>query len=104
MIIDGTEYVQDVIVHPDHIEDSWWRRWGHSLLIEDIQSSIERSAPEVLIVGTGKYGALQVLNETAQYFRERGIELIADRTDEALKIFNQLSPNRWVVGAFHLTC
>lgn len=104
MVIDGTEYVQDIIIHPDHIEDSWWRRSGHALLIEDIQSSIDRSVPDVLIVGTGKYGALQVLNETAQYLRDRGIELIADRTDEAWRIFNQLSPKKRVVGAFHLTC
>jgi hypothetical protein len=36
MVINGKTYTQDLIIYPDSIEDSWWRKKGHSLVPEDI--------------------------------------------------------------------
>lgn len=104
MVIDGKEYSSDVIILPDHVKDNWWRKRGHSLLVEDVEEFIRKCQPEVVVLGTGKYGALEVLSETKEYLRDRGINLIAERTDEACKIYNRLSQTKRVLGAFHLAC
>jgi hypothetical protein len=104
VIIDGREYTSDVIIFPDHVEDNWCRKRGHSLMVEDVEKFIRRNQPEVIVLGTGKYGALEVLIETKQYLNARGVDLIAEKTDVACKTYNQLSHKKKVLGAFHLSC
>ena len=55
MKVGGTEYRGDLIVFPDKVKSSWWRKEGHSLTIEDLDD-ILAFKPEVLIVGTGASG------------------------------------------------
>ncbi len=104
MIIDGKEYTSDVIIFPDHVEDNWWRKRGHSLMVEDVEKIFRSNKPEVVVLGTGKYGALEVLIETKQYLSARGVKLIAEKTDDAYKTYNRLYHERKVLGAFHLSC
>ncbi|MCG2675765.1 hypothetical protein L6304_01045, partial [bacterium] len=47
MVIDGKEYTNDLIIYPDHIQSSWWRKEGHRLDTEDIKEILE-AKPEVL--------------------------------------------------------
>jgi len=104
IIIDGVPYTSDVILHPDHVEGNWWRKEGHKLLVEDIEKAVERDKPEVLVVGTGKFGAMSIPEETKEYLQSKGIELIAAKTDKACQAYNQLYLKKRVLGAFHLTC
>jgi hypothetical protein len=104
MVIDGKEYSSDVIILPNRAKDSWWRKRGHSLLVEDVEEFIRKTKPEVIVLGTGKYGALEVLSETKEYLSTRGIDLIAEKTDEACKTYNRLAQTKKVLGAFHLAC
>ena len=60
--------------------------------------------PEVLIVGTGAFGVMEVLPEVRQSLEAQGIKLIAQPTDEACNIYNQLCQSQRVVAAFHLAC
>ncbi len=101
--IDGRVYTSDVIISPDGVDDSWWRKSGHQLCLADIAAVME-SAPDVLIVGTGAYGALHVLPEVVQVASQRGVKLIVEITDEAWRTYNALAPSRRVVAALHLTC
>ncbi len=101
--IDGKDYSSDVIVYPERVNSSWWRKEGHRLDIEDLKDILE-SKPEVLIVGTGAYGTMVVLKETEEYLKKKGIKLIADNTKSACKTFNKLSGSGNVVAALHLTC
>jgi hypothetical protein len=103
IVVDGKAYRSDVIVFPDQVKDNWWRKEGHTLHIEDIEPVVKEK-PEVLIVGTGKYGILEVLPETKEYIESKGIELIIEATDRACKIYNELSKDRKTVAALHLTC
>jgi hypothetical protein len=103
IVIDGTAYTTDVIVFPDRVEDDWWRKEGHVLYVADIESVVEEK-PEVLIVGTGKYGLLNVMPETKEYIESKGIELIVEPTDKACEIYNHVSRDKKVVAALHLTC
>ena len=104
MKIDGTEYQQDLIVFPDKIRPNWWRSQGHSLAIDDLQDVIEFK-PELLIIGTGASGLMDVPTSTQKTLQDEGIEVIAKDTRQACSIFNeQIEKGKKVVGAFHLTC
>lgn len=101
--IDGRDYTSDVIIYPDKVDPSWWRKEGHRLAIDDLKN-ILGSKPEVLIIGTGAYGTMVVPKETEEYLKKKGIKLIADDTKSACETFNKLSGSGKVVAALHLTC
>jgi len=101
--IDGKNYTSDVIIFPDRVKDSWWRKTGHELCLEDIADIIAEN-PEVLIVGTGASGLMQVLPEVKQGVEAQGIRLIVQTTDKACQTYNQLCRSRKAVAALHLTC
>ena len=101
--INGKKYESDVIIYPDKIEGKWWRSESHNLVLKDIKSILDYK-PDVLVVGTGCYGAMQVLPEVRKEIELRGIELVVKKTTEAIEIFNELESKKKVVGAFHLTC
>lgn len=105
IVINGKEYTQDVIVHPGYVKPNWWRKNGHELCTEDIKSSIEKESPEILVVGTGAYSNVRILDSTKRFLEQRGIKLVAEDTQRACTTFNQLvKSNQRVLGAFHLTC
>ncbi len=103
IVIDGTVFTSDVIIFPDRVKDEWWRKDGHVLHVEDIEA-IVKEKPEVLIVGTGKYGVMKVLRQTREYIESNGIELIVEPTDKACEMYNQISREKRVIAALHLTC
>ena len=103
IVVEGKKYATDVIIYPDHVEDNWWREEGHSLSPVDLWAAVQ-AKPEVLVVGTGHSGLMRVPPETEKYLHEQGIRLIAKRTTEAVRIYNQLCQSTRVVAALHLTC
>ena len=104
MVINGKKYNSDLIIHPDgRVEDSWWRKSGHSLSADDINGLIE-SAPEVIIVGTGVNGLLRPAPGLAAMLSERDIEFVPLPNQKAVERFNKLSSEKRVGACFHLTC
>jgi len=103
VVIDGRSYISDVIIYLDRVDPRWWRREGHLLCVQDIETAIEEK-PDLLIVGTGSPGRMRVLPETELRLKHEGIRLIAKPTDEACTVYNQLAPTRRVVACLHLTC
>lgn len=107
----GKEYRRDVVIYAalpgsrtaPRVDDRWWRQEGHRLDKADLEEVV-KAKPEVLVVGTGYYGCLQVPRETIEFLRNVGIELYADRTAQACQRYNQLKDVRKVVAALHLTC
>ena len=103
MIIDDKKYTSDLIIFPDRIKDSWWRKRGHALCREDIEEILSEK-PEVLIIGTGFYGIMKVHDDLKKFIREQGIELYVEKTKKAVTLFNKMFRLKKTVGAFHLTC
>lgn len=103
MIIEGQPYTSDLIIFPEKINHSWWRKSGHRLCLEDIEEVLKEK-PEVLIVGTGFVGLMKVEEEVKQYAQLEGILLIIEKTKNAVQKFNELSSKKKTVAAFHLTC
>jgi len=104
MKVDGTDYRGDLIIFPDRVKSRWWRKEGHSLAIEDLDDVLEFK-PEILVIGKGTSGLMDVPASTQKALQQAGIEVIAENTGQAWSIFNeQIEKGKKVIGAFHLTC
>lgn len=109
--IDGETYNHDVEVRWTGEVLKWWRKEGHVVNVEDIERAIEEK-PGVIIIGTGAYGVVKVTGEVRNSIKEKGVELIIDKTEEAVKTFNiikgesieEVGKQKKVIGLFHLTC
>lgn len=103
IFINGEKYNSDLIIFKDHIYDSWWRKEGHNLCIDDITEIIDKK-PDTLIIGTGYYGLMKVSEELIKYLESNNIEVIIKKTKDACDEYNTLHQKKNVVAAFHLTC
>lgn len=102
--IDGKTYHSDVIITPNNVKADWWRKEGHNLALSDL-SDVIAANPEVVVIGTGYYGRMQVPNTTRDYLHQKGIRLEIAETKEAVERFNQLQQAcARIVAALHLTC
>ena len=101
-VIDGEEHRRDVIVLPDRVVPDWWRRDGHSLVIEDLDEVLE-DLPEHLVVGCGAHGRLRPDPSVREALARRGVEMEALPTAAAVERYRELDPAR-AAAALHLTC
>ncbi|MCK4715927.1 MAG: hypothetical protein KAT54_03900 [Candidatus Marinimicrobia bacterium] len=103
MTIGNITYHNDLIIFPNKIKSNWWRNEGHNLQMEDIQEVLSFK-PEVLVIGTGKFGLMKVDNNMVKTLDEQGIKLIVEKTSKAVEKFNAIQEEASTVAAFHLTC
>ena len=124
--INGKTYNYDVEVRWSGEILKWWRKESHIIDVDDIKRALEQN-PETIIIGTGESGMAKVSDGLKQEVKSKGIELIIDQTEQAIKTFNiivkehsffstlrfarvnegSLSEEgkpRKVIGLFHLTC
>jgi len=103
--IDGRDYSSDVILLGGDVRGSWWREaGGHVYAAEDF-GELLAAAPEVVVLGTGYFGRVKVLEETLTEFADAGSEVVVERTGGAVEAFNRLAAEgRDVAAALHLTC
>lgn len=101
--IDGVRYTDDVIIYPWAVDDTWWRDEGHVLKTQDLDEVLN-AEPEVLVVGTGAHGRVEVRDEVRRVLDERGIELVVAKTPQAVEEYNHLQAEKCAVAALHLTC
>lgn len=102
--VDGNTYTEDLIIYPDRISESWWRKSGHMLQVEDL-AEVLTDPPEVLIVGQGDSARMQLDPRVGGVLEGLNIELIAAPTKRACEKFNELTEQgKKVVAALHLTC
>jgi hypothetical protein len=103
IVIDGKSYRQDLLIWPGNLKTDWWRRQSHLLQLDDLAEALAAD-PEVLVVGKGESGRMEVDRELAAFLKDRGIELVAVPTKEACRIINSLTGKRRLAAALHLTC
>jgi hypothetical protein len=121
--IDGKTYNHDVEVRwtpkeslPDPTGQAvevlkWWRKESHVIDVEDIKRAIDQN-PDVITIGTGESGVAEVTEGAKNEVKSKGVELMIDLTEEAIKTFNILcqesedeeGKQKKVIGLFHLTC
>jgi len=103
IVIDGQTFTSDVIIFPDRVDANWWRKEGHRLQLADLEG-IWEAQPELLVVGTGATGRMEVAPEVARRLSDQGVGLVVERTGQACRRYNELAPTARVVAALHLTC
>lgn len=104
IVINGKEYREDLIVHSDGVEEGWWRREGHRVVVEDLKKILQLE-PEIVVFGKGAYGRMVVDERTKDFLRSRNIDVIEDDSFSAVKVFESLLKNgKKAVLAIHLTC
>lgn len=104
IVIDGTAYTSDCLIISGSVKDNWWRKQGHLLTPEDLETVIE-TRPRILVVGCGASGMMKISKDTEKLLQEHSIELFETNTNNAVEKFNELSEKgEKVVAAFHLTC
>lgn len=109
--INGRIYNYDVEVRWSDEILPWRRKESHLIDVEDVQRAVGQE-PETIVIGTGESGVAQVTEEAEQFIKGKGIELIIDKTGEAVKTFNIIQEEskeeegkqEKIIGLFHLTC
>jgi len=109
--IDGRIYNYDVEVRWTGEVLTWQRKESHIIEAGDVERAVKAN-PEIIVIGTGASGVAMVTKEAQEFIKEKGIELIIDKTEEATKTFNIINEEseeeegvkRKIIGLFHLTC
>ena len=102
--VDDNTYSADLILLPDRVIGSWWRKSGHCLHPDDLTGIVE-AAPDVLVIGTGSFGVMQVPADTVAFLKSNGIAPVVLKTDAACREYNERKSNgEKVAAALHLTC
>ncbi len=99
--IDGKEYTDDVIIKEDSVRE-WWRKESHNVDKDDIKEVLEEK-PELVVIGTGDSERMEVPPETKKFIKEKGIRLIVEKTEKAVRTFNGAEEKN-KMAALHLTC
>ena len=86
VVVDGVELRRDVIVLPDRVLFDWWRRDGHSLVIEDLADVLDELR-ERLVVGCGYAGRLKPDPSVVEALAKRGVQVEALPTPDAVDRF-----------------
>jgi hypothetical protein len=100
--LDGLEQTRDLIVLPDRVVTNWWRREGHSLVLEDLAEVLDE-LPGRLVVGVGAQGRLRPDPAVIAELERRGITVECLPTDAAVRRYGELDDRR-TAAALHLTC
>jgi len=102
-IIDGKEHKWDIKLINNKVF-SWVGRKGHDITIDDIKDIVAEN-PEILIIGTGASGLVNVSDKIKEFVKTRGIKLIIEKTGAACKEYNNaLKSNKKVCAIMHGTC
>jgi hypothetical protein len=102
IVIDGRPHSHDVIVLPTRIVTDWWRKDGHSLVIEDLAGVLDE-LPEHLIVGCGANARLHPDPDVVKQLESRGVAVEVVPTADAVRLYQQSDPSA-TAAALHLTC
>jgi hypothetical protein len=103
--IDGKDYSSDVVLLGEDVKSPWWREaGGHVYAVEDFEELLA-AAPDVVVLGTGYFGRVKVLDETLTALAEAGSEIVVERTGGAVECFNRFADEgRDVAAALDLSC
>jgi hypothetical protein len=104
--IDGVTYEHDIVINHGEIEKrkkkaskKFHDAFGHTPL------SVEENIPwrcSRLIVGTGAYGRLPIMDDVKREADRRGVTLIVLPTADAIKAFREA--RRGTNAVLHVTC
>ena len=112
VIIDGKKYDHDVVIHVDgriskrkkELSKPFKKRLHTPLAPPEIEELLHEN-PEVIVIGSGQFGALPIMDEVIKAIKSKGIELIVDVTPRVLEVINKLrAEGKRLAAILHVTC
>lgn len=101
LMIDGKEYGYDVkIVNGNVIP--WSPTKHHTVTLKDLKELLE-AEPELIIIGTGAYGAVRVPEDVKRHLEAEKVKFIILNTEEACEEVNRAHGKK-VCALIHSTC
>lgn len=98
---------RDAKLYPGGAREWDWNETGtqHRPGIQpaDVGELLEHGAT-VVVLSQGMYGQLEVCPETLDLLNERGATAHVLRTEQAVRLYNELRETEHVGGLFHTTC
>jgi hypothetical protein len=105
--VEGYPGFKDAKLFPGGARAWDWRETGtqHVPGIQpaDVEELLQHGAT-VVVLSQGMTGRLQVAPETLRVLEDKGVPSHVLGTEEAVKIYNELSETEPVGGLFHTTC
>lgn len=100
--VGNKKFHHDVYVDPDgNIAP---REGGHKVSADEI-STVLKSNPEVVVIGTGQFGCVKLLEEAARVAEANGVRVVKERTPVAIEKFNELvDEGKRIAAIVHVTC
>ena len=105
--VEGQRYEHDLVIECGEVRKRskkpskpYKAQFGHTPL------SAAEAIPwggERLIVGTGAYGSLPVMEDVLAEAKRRGIEVVMVKTEEACRLLKDMTPEE-VHAVLHVTC
>ncbi|UCD39199.1 MAG: Mth938-like domain-containing protein, partial [Fidelibacterota bacterium] len=104
---EGLGTLKDAKLYPGGGRQWDWKETGtgHQPGIQpaDVDELLENGA-RVIVLSRGVYGRLKVTPQTTQMLADRGITVYVERTNKAIRRYNELCETEPVGGLFHSTC
>jgi hypothetical protein len=105
--VNGYRPFKDAKVYPGGARAWDWEETGtgHESGIQpsDVEELLGHGA-EVIVIATGIFGRLRVHPDTLRLLEERGVATHIFKTDEAVRLYNEMRETEPVGGLFHSTC
>lgn len=103
----GNGSFKDVKLFPGGMREWDWNETGtgHSPGVQpqDVEELLERGA-SVVVIGRGFHERLEVQPETLRMLEEKGVSVHAEQTEQAIRLYNELSERERVGALIHSTC
>lgn len=104
---DADSPFKDAKLYPGGAREWDWRETGtrHVPGIQpaDVEELVQRGA-RVVVLSRGMHQRLGVRNDTVAWLRERGVDVHVRRTDDAVRLYNELREEAPVGALIHSTC
>ncbi|MFQ5971938.1 MAG: Mth938-like domain-containing protein [Alphaproteobacteria bacterium] len=105
--VDGGRAFKDAKLFPGGAREWDWRETGTrhvpGIQPSDVTELLDHGATEI-VLSRGIWKRLQVSSETLRMLEERGIAVHVLQTEDAARLYNELSATKLVGGLFHSTC
>ncbi|MFO8129069.1 MAG: MTH938/NDUFAF3 family protein [Bacteroidales bacterium] len=107
--IAGREYAHDVIILPDGTVEKRNKKlsrmiFGDSHKVSEKEAAhIHREGAELIIIGNGHYGELELSGEAKKYFSEMRCDVEVLNSRKAVARYNQ-TEHSGVIAMIHVTC
>lgn len=105
--VEGRGAFKDAKLYPGGAREWDWRETGTrhvpGIQAADVEELLEHGA-EVVVLSKGVLERLQVCPETLDLLKRRGIPAHVLPTEDAVRLYNELTAKQKVGGLFHSTC